>query len=342
VAIEIQQAVQGNLTRYFKVLVADLGDRSALSAAQRQELKMLQSSLGISDGKAEILEQVAIAERSLRLPSIAQKAVIIDQPSSQVVVAVSPVDENSRMTETATFFVEKLGDRISLEMIKIPGGLQMGSLLGKGRDNEQPKHHVQVPEFWMGKYPVTQAQWRFVALLPQEKIELEANPSRFKGDNRPVEMVSWYQALEFCQRLSRQTVNDYCLPSEAEWECACWAKTLTDFYFGDDLTPELANYNRKVGRTTDIGIYSPNTFDLYDMHGNIWEWCQDRWYNSYQGMPEDGSAWTSVQGNDYKVLRGGSWNFSPKICHSAARYYFNPCDRSDVIGFRVVGRAKTL
>jgi formylglycine-generating enzyme required for sulfatase activity len=340
-AIEIQQAVQANLTRYFKVLVADLGDRSVLSTVQRQELKMLQSSLGISDGKAEILEQVAMAEGALRLPLTAEKAVIIEKPSSRAVVVVSQGDDNS----LAKIFAEKLGDRTSLERVKIPGGeFLMGSLPGQGNDRERPQHKVQVPEFWMGKYSVTQAQWRFVASLPQEKIELEANPSRFAGDNRPVEMVSWEQAIEFCQRLSRQTGNEYGLPSEAEWEYACRAKTFTEFYFGDVLTPELANFGRNVGETTNVGIYKPNAFGLYDMHGNVWEWCQDRWHDSYQGAPQDGSAWISdnAEKNNYKVLRGGSWDFNPSYCRSAVRHINYPGYRYYDVGFRVVSRARTL
>jgi formylglycine-generating enzyme required for sulfatase activity len=331
-AIEIQQTVQANLTRYCKVLVADLGDRSALNAAQRQELKMLQSTLGISDGKAASLEQVALAERALKLPPI---AVVIDQPR--------PLDVTKNLiNEAITSLVEKLDARTSLEMVKIPGSsFQMGSLPGKGNDSERPQHKVQVPEFWMGKYPVTQAQWKFVALLPQEQIKLDANPSAFKGDQRPVENVNWHQAVEFCQRLSRYTNNQYCLPSESEWEYACRANTLTDFYFGDVLTPELANFGGNVGATTDVGIYKPNAFGLYDMHGNVWEWCQDNWHDNYQGAPQDGSAWTKGNSDD-KVLRGGSWYNFPSCCRSAARDYLDPVSRLNPVGFRVVSRARTL
>jgi formylglycine-generating enzyme required for sulfatase activity len=338
-AIEIQQTVQANLTRYCKVLVADLGDRSALSAAQRQELKMLQSNLGISDGKAASLEQVALAERALKLPPT---AVVIDEPRPSDVTAVSQKNANSPINGAVTSLVEKVGDQTPLEMVKIPGGsFQMGSLPGRGNDNERPQHKVQVPEFWMGKYLVTQAQWKFVAALPQEQVKLDANPSAFKGDQRPVENVNWHQAAEFCQRLSRHSKNQYCLPSEAEWEYACRAKTLTDFYFGDVLTPELANFGGNVGETTDVGIYKPNAFGLYDMHGNVWEWCQDNWHDSYQGAPQDGSAWTK-DNSDYKMLRGGSWSDLPRNCRSAVRSLNNPVDRDIVVGFRVVSRARTL
>jgi formylglycine-generating enzyme required for sulfatase activity len=340
-AIEIQQTVQANLARYFKVLVADLGDQLTLSAAQRQELKMLQSNLGVSDGKAASLEQVALAERALKLPPT---AVVIDEPRPSDVQAVSQGNVNSPMTQAAKSFVEKLGDQTSLEMVKIPGGsFQMGSLIGKGNDNERPQHKVQVPEFWMGQYLVTQAQWRFVALLPQKRIKLrlDANPSGFKGDQRPVENVNWHQAVEFCQRLSRHTKNQYCLPSEAEWEYACRARTLTDFYFGDVLTPELANFRVSARETTDVGVYKPNAFGLYDMHGNVWEWCKDNWQDSYQGALQDGSAWTRTN-NNYKVLRGGSWVNYPRFCRSAARHYSDSLMSDSFTGFRVVSRSRIL
>jgi formylglycine-generating enzyme required for sulfatase activity len=350
-AIEIQQSVQANLARYFKVLMADLGDRSALSAAQRQELKMLQSTLEISDGKAASLEQVALAERALKLPStVAIKAnesgfqyVVggnrIQDFSFEVITVDREGNENSRVTRTAKFFAEKLDNRTSLEMVKIPGGnFQMGSLSGEGADDELPQHTVQVPEFWMGKYPVTQAQWRFVAALPQVKIKLEAKPSRFDGDNRPVERVSWHQSVEFCQRLSRKTGNEYRLPSEAEWEYACRAKTLTKFYFGDVLTPKIANFNENVGKTTNVGIYKPSVFGLYDMHGNVWEWCFDNYFNNYKNAPFDGSACidSDNENNGIYVLRGGSWVGDPNDCRSAYRGRNLTDNYDSYVGFRVV------
>jgi formylglycine-generating enzyme required for sulfatase activity len=221
-------------------------------------------------------------------------------------------------------------------MVKIPGGkFQMGSLPGQGYDDERPRHEVQVSEFWMGKYSVTQAQWRYVAALPPEQMELEANPSGFEGDNRPVEQVSWKQSIEFCRRLSRKTGREYRLPSEAEWEYACRAKTLTNFYFGDALTPKLANYGQEMNRTTDVGIYLPNAFGLYDMHGNVWEWCADGWHNSYENAPVDGSAWIDLNNSIY-ILRGGSWFVIPNICRSAYRYRLNSDFYVDDVGFRVV------
>jgi formylglycine-generating enzyme required for sulfatase activity len=231
-------------------------------------------------------------------------------------------------------------------MVHIPGGsFLMGSLPGKGRDNERPQHRVTVPGFWMGKYPVTQAQWRSIAALPSEQIELDASPSHFKGDNRPVDQVSWLQAIEFCQRLSKKTGNRYRLPSEAEWEYACRSGSTTDFCFGDTLTPEMANQNRAVGETTAVGIYLPNAFGLYDMHGNVWEWCQDDWHDSYQEAPIDGSAWIydSNSVKYLKILRGGSWIYLPDLCRSACRLRYLTVIYLNDVGFRVVyAPARTL
>jgi formylglycine-generating enzyme required for sulfatase activity len=328
---EIQQH-QANLEIYRSTVMAELQGVEELNVDRRRALQQVQKALAVSSSEAEGLEQQVMAElrRYFRF---------------EVVTFDGQGGELSWVPERAEFFAEKLGDLISLEMVKIPGGkFQMGSLPGQGNDDERPRHEVQVPEFWMGKYPVTQAQWRCVAALPPEGMELEANPSRFDGDNRPVEKVSWNQAIEFCQRLSQKTGNEYRLPSEAEWEYVCRAKTLTDFYFGDVLTPKLANYGGEMKGTTDVGIYLPNAFGLYDMHGNVWEWCQDRWHSSYQGAPQDSSAWITNDADDssYKVLRGGSWDYSPRSCRSAARYYTIPGRRSYDIGFRVVSRARTL
>jgi len=140
---------------------------------------------------------------------------------------------------------EHLGNGITLEMVAIPGGtFLMGSPESeKDRSsNESPQHRVTVKPFFMGKFTITQAQWQAVAALPKLKTDLNANPSHFKGANRPVEKVSWYDAEEFCARLSRKTSKAYRLPSEAEWEYACRSETTTPFHFGETLTPQIANY----------------------------------------------------------------------------------------------------
>jgi formylglycine-generating enzyme required for sulfatase activity len=327
---EVQQH-QANLEIYRSTVMAELQGVDELSVDRRRALQQVQEALAVSSLEAEELERQVMAElqRYFRF---------------EVVTFDDEGGELSRVQQRAEFFAENLGDsfagafsdRTSLEMVKIPGGkFQMGSLPDQGYDYERPRHEVQIPEFWMGKYPVTQAQWRYVAALPPEKMELEANPSDFEGDNRPVENVSWNQSIEFCQRLSRKTGREYRLSSEAEWEYACRAKTLTNFYFGDVLIPKLANYGREMKGTTDVGIYLPNAFGLYDMHGNVWEWCADGWHNSYENAPVDGSAWIDLNSSAY-ILRGGSWIGDPNYCRSACRLRNDTDGYDDGVGFRVV------
>jgi formylglycine-generating enzyme required for sulfatase activity len=260
----------------------------------------------------------------------------------------------NRYQQKAQYFTEYLGNGVILEIVGIPGGIfLMGSpKTEKGhRENESPQHQVTVKPFCMGKYPVTQAQWQTVAALPPINRELKPNPSGFEGVDRPVEGVSWYDATEFCARLSQYTGRPYRLPSEAEWEYACRAGTTTPFHFGETITPELANYNGNYTygqgikgeyrqQTTPVGSFGiANDFGLYDMHGNVWEWCADSWHNNYEGAPEDGSAWldNNDSDNNYWLLRGGSWSLSPVNCRCAVRLLCNPGDwRDDGIGFRVV------
>ncbi|MFM6670369.1 MAG: formylglycine-generating enzyme family protein, partial [Dolichospermum sp.] len=225
----------------------------------------------------------------------------------------------------------KLED-LELEMVLIPGGtFLMGSPENEegSINSERPQHEVTIKPFLMGKYPVTQEQWRTVAALEKVNIDLAPYPSYFayfEGDNRPVECVSWGHAQEFCARLSRMTNKTYRLPTEAQWEYACRAGTTTPFYCGKTITTDLANYdgNYTYGRgqkgqyreeTTEVSSFLPNAFGLHDMHGNVWEWCQDDWHDNYEGAPIDGSAWISL--TNRKVLRGGSWNYYPVLCRSA-------------------------
>ncbi|MBK1990655.1 formylglycine-generating enzyme family protein [Sphaerospermopsis aphanizomenoides BCCUSP55] len=254
----------------------------------------------------------------------------------------------SRISREATFFTEDLGNNITLEMVEIPGGsFNMGSPASeKGRnDYESPQHEVNVPAFAMGKFAVTQEQYQQI---------MGKNPSNFKGVKRPVEQVSWNDAVEFCNQLSQKTGRTYRLPSEAEWEYACRAGTTTPFHFGDTITSDLANYKGTVTyaseptgeyrqQTTNVGSFPPNSFGLYDMHGNFWEWCQDDWHDNYINAPKDSSGWTSRSDNT-KVLRGGSWGNNPGYCRSAYRYSYDRDSRDFDIGFRVVclGAARTL
>jgi formylglycine-generating enzyme required for sulfatase activity len=267
-------------------------------------------------------------------------------------------NRNSHQQSQPESIIEVLGKGIELELIKIPPGtFLMGAPkeeLGS-RDNERPQHQVRVPSFYMGRYPITQAQWQAVASLPQIQRKLNTDPSRFKGVNRPVEQVSWDDAVEFCLRLSKQTKRQYRLPSEAEWEYACRAGTTTPFHFGETISTDLANYNGNYtygngpkgvyrGETTEVGSFGvANNFGLSDMHGNVWEWCQDHWHDSYEGAPTDGSAWQSAFAVvNRHLLRGGSWLYLPVLCRSA--YRGSNYIVIDNIGFRVAcgGSARTV
>ena len=256
--------------------------------------------------------------------------------------------------------IEDLGNGIKFQMVYIPGGtFTMGSPESEeGRDDDEgPQHDVTVPPFFMGKYPVTQGQWKELASRTdlKVKLDLKLEPSYFKEPyqdidrwHRPVERVSWYEAVEFCERLSKLTQRNYRLPSEAEWEYACRAGTTTPFYFGNTITPELVNYdgqyvygNAQKGEyreeTTPVGQFYPNAFGLYDMHGNVWEWCLDTWHNSYDGAPTDGSAWETGGHSTTRVRRGGSWFINPRRCRSAVRnFYISAETVIYVIGFRLV------
>ncbi|WP_226586322.1 formylglycine-generating enzyme family protein, partial [Microseira wollei] len=164
----------------------------------------------------------------------------------EVVTVNSRGEIVTRERKQASYFTEDLGNNISLEMVAIPGGtFLMGSPETEAEryEYEEPQHLVSVPSFFMGKYQITQAQWQAVAALPKINRDLESDPSYFKGENRPVENVSWLDAVEFCARLSQKTKREYRLPSEAEWEYACRAGTTTPFHFGETITPDLVNYN---------------------------------------------------------------------------------------------------
>ena len=247
----------------------------------------------------------------------------------------------SRTQGRAQQKIEHLGNDIKLEIVYIPGGsFLMGSPTEEvGRySDEGPQHRVTLQPFYMSKYPITQDQYQVI---------MGNNPSRFRGGRCPVETVSWHDATEFCEKLSQKTGRDYRLPSESQWEYACRAGTTTPFYFGETITPDFANYygNSSYGngpkgkyrqQTTYVGIFPPNAFGLYDMHGNVWEWCADEWHDNYDGAPTDGSVW--LDGNKNRSpLRGGSWVYCPYYCRSAIRSLFLPRDVHNYdFGFRVV------
>lgn len=237
--------------------------------------------------------------------------------------------EPSRAVESVA---ANMTNRIGIELVWIPpGSFMMGS--EKGNTNEKPAHQVTISEgFYLGKYEVTQEQWQGV---------MGNNPSHFKGKNLPVEEATWDDAIAFIARLNAQNGGyTYRLPSEAEWEYAARAGT-TGEYAGD--LDAMAWYWKSFGgRSHPVGCKQPNAFGLFDMYGNVWEWCQDWYHNSYMGAPTDGSAWLSGGEQKYRVMRGGSWKHDASYCRSAYRLRNSWISRHFLnVGLRVVAVART-
>ena len=264
--------------------------------------------------------------------------------------AIEPEKVNISIEEPEK--IAKMVNSIGMKFTLIPAGeFYMGS---EESDDEEPVHKVKINNpFYLGTYPVTQAEWKAV---------MGDNPSGFMGDDLPVEQVSWVDAQGFIKKLNEKEGTDkYRLPSEAEWEYACRAGTTTRYSFGDDES-KLGDYgwyaensgsrlpkkgdflgydkddwskNRWNGKTHSFGQKEPNSWGLYDMHGNVWEWMQDEWHDSYDGAPADGSAWESGDGAD-RVFRCGSWNASAGGCRSVLRIHFGLRDRGNFLGFRIL------
>ncbi len=294
-------------------------------------------------------EKASSRVESPRRDSIDNKnRLLLTKKSFQIVTIDVRGRQISTAKKQAEYLIENIGKQIKLEMVYIDSGqFLMGSPSTEkySKTSERPQHQVKIKAFLIGKYQVTQAQWRAIATLEQIEHYLDPNPSYFKGDDLPVEQVSWKDAVEFCQRLSQKTGHKYRLPSEAEWEYAARANTTTPFNFGDTITTQLANYNGNYryiiripgifrGRPISVGSFLPNAFGLYDMHGNVWEWCQDIWHNNYFGAPSDGTPWISNRNPD-RVIRGGSWHSDARSCRSGYRESHHP-GGLNTLGFRVV------
>lgn len=241
--------------------------------------------------------------------------------------------------QTTVSTIPACNEAFGIKMVQILGGK---FLMGSDYHPAQlPIHLVNVASFSMSEFVITQEQWRTVALLP--KVELDLNPEpladedyKLKNDELPVICISWYEVQEFCARLSLATGRKYRLPSEAEWEYACRARTSTVYSFGDDITENNANYaGCSYEGITPKGRYPRNAYGLYDMHGNVWEMCQDTLHMSYSGAPTDGSAWMD-ENHDKCVLRGGSWQHNTDACRSAYRCALPSNARIRHTGFRVV------
>ena len=328
-------------------------------------LKNLQQQLGLKD------EEIVSLERSHREPAEAKYQAARQQQAQTfefetATIALTPsglLGRDHKLTierrpGRAEFYRETLGAGVELDLVKVPGGkFMMGAAQNEegASGDEYPQHQVTVKPFYLGKYPVTQAQWAAIAALPKINQDLNPDPANFKGsvgeasrnENRPVEQISWWEAVEFCDRLSKKTGRTYRLPTEAEWEYACRAGTTTPFHFGEILSTELANYDGnytygagKKGeyrkQTTSVGMFPANAFGVYDMHGNVWEWCLDHQHDNYKNAPHDGSAWLTQNNDANRLLRGGSWNRNPALCRAADRYWHGPAYRLGHVGLRVV------
>jgi formylglycine-generating enzyme required for sulfatase activity len=278
------------------------------------------------------------------------------------------LDDNRNLlmkTSSGSYFVEHLQEGVpALELVSIPGGsFMMGGSEEdpdsfrkqprsqrrnyKPEQREYPSHLVSLKPFYISRYPITQSQWEAVQKYPQINREMSSNPSNFGGENHPVEHVSWDDAQEFCKRLSARTGKFYSLPSEAQWEYACRAGSETAFHYGKNTNLHLFNcrsgcttINGKdcllLGRTSEVGLFPANNFGLHDMHGNVWEWCEDDWHNDYQEAPEDDNAWVDADRCDKRVIRGGCWDQEAERCRSAYRAYIDLFKSNRTyVGFRV-------
>ncbi|HKQ76804.1 MAG TPA: SUMF1/EgtB/PvdO family nonheme iron enzyme [Blastocatellia bacterium] len=307
-----------------------------------------------------------VPSTSLPLRAFTYETVTIDASGNEI----------SRRRLQGQAYVEDLGGGVTIEMVAVPGGqFQMGSTdaeaqaafeeakhyyLDSRREwyiAETPRHLVKISPFLIGKFEVTQRQWRAVAKLPKVTLDLESDPSRIKGDDLPVENISWNHAKEFIARLNARLglneVNGYRLPSEAEWEYAARAGSDTPFAFGATINSYIVNYNGNNpfgqaqkgpydGRTVRVGSLGvANAWGIFDMPGNVWEWCEDIYHNNYQEAPGDGRAWLGEsRTGSGRVYRGGGWIGYAVNCRSASRYYDAPGTSGDNLGFRLlrVGR----
>jgi formylglycine-generating enzyme required for sulfatase activity len=317
--------------------IAEARSQAAQAAAQRQREEQAEQERRAAEQRqreAEAQRQAAQRAEAQRQAEAEQAQRLEAERQAKIrAEKIQQEQEQARRNSYQSFTIALnkkglFGKSIDLDMIAIPGGkFWMGSPDGVGDDRERPRHEVTIVPFFMGKYPITQAQYQAVT---------GKNPSHFKGENRPVEKVSWHEAIAFCEQLSKMSDRSFRLPSEAEWEYACRSGTETKFYFGETISVEQVNHGLNLNGTSEVGQFPPNSFGLYDMHGNVWEWCADHWHKSYEGAPIDGSAWIKNADEDSRLLRGGSWYHSSSNCRSACRYQPSPDLQNHRIGFRVV------
>ena len=376
---EVQQPYrdyQRKLEEYEATLIETMEVEPTLSERTLNDLIDYQQHLGLRDEDVAPIEARIISQRKstaskeklsesiAKIPAPEQSInpsrfnqEKLSEPIPQIPAPEQSINPKRINTES---FTERLSNSVVLDMVAIPGS---NCLMGSPENNQERLNRESFPHsfiiqpFFMGKFPVTQAQWAVVAGFDRVNIDLNPDPSHFKGANRPVECVSWDDAVEFCARLSQRTGKIYRLPTEAEWEYACRAGTTSPFYFGNTISTDLANhdgtnwvypgtmYPGNYGhgangeyreQTTDVGTFPANSFGLYDMHGNIWEWCQDEWHNHNNDALTDKRAWLSHHNNQYMQLPGSSWYYDPWRYRSAFRDRYVRGNRYIFVGFRVV------
>ena len=308
---------------YYEILeIEQTSDPAVIRAAFNKLAMKYHPDRNIGDASAEVMmktlnEAIAVLSRP-RLRKAHDKKLAEEAGQSFV--------DNSFEDIPKTLEVD-LGEGVKLELMCIPEGtFKMGSLRIDSYENDMPRHEVTLTNpFYMAKYAVTQEQWRVV---------MGNNLSYFKGVKLPVNQISWNDAKEFIKKLNAKMDGGYRLPTEDEWEYACRAGTISEYSFGDYITPKNANYDESnIGKPVAVGNYKPNDFGLYDMHGNVWEWCED-WYGGYPGWPVEDPKGPAV--GQYRVLRGGSFAVNSSRARSSSRIICAPAIRIHVNGFRLV------
>lgn len=336
-------------------LAAAIDQKTAAHTQLKAQFEQTQQTLvRLQKQLQQAAQNIPLAARQSQADRCALPAIALPPVLQSFTFSVVTLDAQGeavdRSMQTARFFKEDL-DTAVLEMIAIPGGeFEMGSLTVEPEREvyESPQHHVTVASFCMSRYPITQEQWRVVANFAQIDRPLDPDPSHFKGDDQPIEQVSWHDAIEFCARLAQATGRGYRLPSEAEWEYACRAGATTPFHFGETILPAFANYDgnytyaagaegQYAHQTVAVGSFEvANAFGLSDMHGNVWEWCADLWHGSYDKAPSDGGVWEQDGIANHRLLRGGAWYCLPSLCRSAQRHWDQADHGGSGISFRVV------
>lgn len=278
-----------------------------------------------------VYSTAALGQGRARRKTPAKKPSATSQKSTKPSQNTTPTEtKQSSIVPDTTKPGTVMSNQVGMEFIYVPvGSFVMGS--DKGGTDERPAHKVTLRRgFYIGRYEITQAQWQSV---------MGTNPSNFKGQDLPVEQVSWTDAQMFIKKLNeRNEAFIYRLPTEAEWEYACHGGMTGDSM--GQLDALAWYYNNSAGTTHPVGEKQPNAWGLYDTLGNVWEWCEDVYHDSYKGAPTDGSAWLAGGDQRYKVLRGGSWIDNAFYCRTNERIRGTPDTRQRNSGLRLVAVAR--